>query len=485
MKSILAQKTIKGTLWMYLSRYSGRILNFLTIAILARLLEQDDFGVASYALVAVGFLEVTGLGIGPALIYFDKNPERTNTGFWLALLFGVVLFGLWWLAAPLVGMFFQDMRAVPVTRALGFSFPLLGLMAVPQSFLRKELAFHKNFVPNFVGAIVKGITGITLAWLGFAAWSIIIAQLFGTSVKMIAFWLVMSEKLWPSFHIDLSFVKPLLGYASNIIAIEVLGVLLINIDYLIVGRYLGASALAVYTIAFRLPELLIMNFAAIAAMVLFPVYSKMKDPAAIGRGYLMALRYVTMVILPMAVGLALVARPLVLLAFSEKWAEAIPIVTAIAIYSAIRSIASDGGTFKALGKPNVTTKLHVITLLCVVPVLWWVTVQFNSLVIIAWTQVLMVTFIGMLRLVVTSRVLKVPLADIFRMLQPGLLGSGIMFVVVWLVLRSIPADMWIVQILTAVSIGVVVYGIVMWWLQRDVMQQASVTLRTALWRRTS
>lgn len=484
MKKFLAKQTLKGTFWVYLARYSGKFLNFISVTILARLLLQDDFGVAGYALVVVGFLEITGLGIGPALIYYDKNPRRTNTAFWLALLLGVVLYGFGYMAAPLVGLFFQDMRAVPVTRVLALTFPLIGLSAVPQAMLRKELAFNRNFVPNFSGSLVKGILGIFLAWSGFGAWSIIFAQLAGTSTNVIAYWLIMPEKWRPSFRIDLSFVSPLLRYGSQIIAIEILGVLLINVDYLIVGRYLGAAALAIYTIAFRLPELLIMNLSSLVGKVLFPVYSKLKDdPAAIGRGFLVATRYVTMLTLPMGIGMALVSRPLVLIIFTEKWADAIPVVAAIAIYSAIRSIYADGGAFKALGKPEMTTKLHIASLFILAPILWWVTVQFNSLAIIAWTQVVMVSIIGLFRLIVTCHVLQIRLADVFHVIQPALIGSGFMFVAVWLVLFLIPADMLMWQLIAAVPVGLLVYGSTMWWLQRDLMQQAGLTVRAALSRR--
>src|SRR3712207_1397977 len=124
----LAGVTIRGTMWVYLSTYSGKLLVFLSTVILARLLSKEDFGVAGYALVAISFLDVmSDMGIGPALIFHRADPEVSDTAFWLNLGFAAALFGATWLAAPLVGVLFNDQRAVDVTRVLGLTFPITAL----------------------------------------------------------------------------------------------------------------------------------------------------------------------------------------------------------------------------------------------------------------------------------------------------------------------------------------------------------------------
>ena len=205
-----------------------------------------------------------------------------------------------------------------------------------------------------------------------------------------------------------------------------------------------------------------------------------EDPSAIGQGYLTATRYITMLTIPMGVGLALIARPLIVVIFTEKWIAAVPVVVAIAVYSAIRTIYSDGGAFKAIGRPDLTSKLHVVSLLLLIPVLSWVTITYESLVVVAWTQTILVSIICIFRLIVTSRVLNVRLSDIFKIILPTLVGSGCMFIAVWSVLQWIPADLPALQLLAAVSTGVLVYGGVMWWLQYETIQHVRLTLRTAL-----
>ena len=75
----LAKATVRGTFWTYASFYTGKLLVFLTTVILARLLVEEDFGVAGYALVVMTFLEVLNdMGVSPALIYYRKDPEATD-----------------------------------------------------------------------------------------------------------------------------------------------------------------------------------------------------------------------------------------------------------------------------------------------------------------------------------------------------------------------------------------------------------------------
>ncbi|MCB0036063.1 MAG: oligosaccharide flippase family protein, partial [Anaerolineales bacterium] len=167
-KKDLTKATIRGTMWSYIAKYSGKFMVFLSTIVLARLLTQEDYGVAGYALVFISFLEVLqGVGIGPALVYYDEDPERTDTGFWLGIFVSVLLFGFTWLVAPLAGVYFQDPRAVEVTRVLALTFPLSSLNIVQDAMTRKQLAFRIRIVPDLSRAIGKGVVSILFAYLGY------------------------------------------------------------------------------------------------------------------------------------------------------------------------------------------------------------------------------------------------------------------------------------------------------------------------------
>ncbi|MFQ5617011.1 MAG: lipopolysaccharide biosynthesis protein, partial [Anaerolineales bacterium] len=325
----LARETVRGTFWTYASYYSGKLMIFLSTIILARLLTKDDFGVVGYALVTISFLDVlNNLGVGPALIYHREDPKAADTGFWLGLAVSGGLLGLAWLVAPLAGWYFGDPRAIPVIRVLSLTFPLSAFSNIHDSLLRKGLAFKNKFIPDFARAVGKGLFSILFALLGFGAWSLIFGQLIGVAVTVVAYWKVLPWR--PSLRFVSSLARSLLRYGISIVALNSLAMLLLNLDYLFIGRFMGAEALGVYTLAFRLPDLSITQFCRVISTVVFPVYVKMRDdPSALRKGFLITLRYVSVVTIPLGVGLALVAEPFVITILTDKWLEAIPVMQAI------------------------------------------------------------------------------------------------------------------------------------------------------------
>jgi O-antigen/teichoic acid export membrane protein len=186
----LAKATIWGTAWNYASYYSGRLIGFASLLILARVLSKDDFGVAAFATVIMGLLdEIAGLGIGQAVIFYREEPDMASTAFWMNVVSGLFVCGAMWWMAPLVGLMFGDARAVPVVRAFAFLYPLSSLEYIHSTLLQKRLSFGRKFIPDIMSAIGKACISIPMALLGFGAWSLIIGQLGSKVVSVTAYWM--------------------------------------------------------------------------------------------------------------------------------------------------------------------------------------------------------------------------------------------------------------------------------------------------------
>src|SRR5262249_21050569 len=178
-------------------------------------------------------------------------------------------------------------------------------------------------------------------------------------------------------------------YGFGIVLVQALGTVITNVDYLFVGRYLGPIALGVYTLSFRVPELLVKEFCGAVAQVLFPVYSKLRqNKDALTEGILATMRYVTMVTFPLSIGLALVSKPFVYTVFSAKWAEAIPVIPAISIYTLIRSLTFNiGDVYKVQGRLRLLNKISLLQLSLLLPALYIGVTYFKSITVVGWIQV--------------------------------------------------------------------------------------------------
>jgi O-antigen/teichoic acid export membrane protein len=478
----LAQRAVRGTLWVYASTYVGKFLVFLSTIILARLLLQEDFGIAGYALVVISFIEILqGLGIQAALIYFKTDADRLNTAFWLSLLIGLSLFLLtWFAAAPLAGWFFQDPRAAPVTRLLGLTFPISALAIVHDSQLRKELAFKRRFVPEFARNMGKGLIAVTLALLGLGYWSLIASQVAAAAIAVCVLWVIVPWR--PTLKVRGHHASGLLRYGTNIVTVDALGILLNNTDYLLIGRFLGAAALGIYTLAFRVPEFLIKQFSDMVGKVTFPAYAELQDDnEALQNGFLITLRYSNMITIPLGLGLALVAEPFVMTFFGDKWIEAIPVMTAIALYTMLRALVfNTGDVYKAQGRPELISKIKIGQALVTLPALYLAVTRAGTITAVAWVLVFLTLIAAIVKLFIAGRVLELGSLRIALALRPSLVAGLSMSLAVIAVLRLVAGWSPAFELAIAVLVGGVVYLTVLWLLERGAVIQAGQTLRSAL-----
>ncbi len=476
-----ATTTIRGTFWTYSTHYSGKLMAFISMVILARLLLKEDFGVAGYAIVVISFLEVLyDMGVGPALIYHRDDPDAPDTAFWIGLAVGIILLGITWLIAPFVGMFFNDPRAIAVTRGLALTFPLTALGNIHDTLLQKKLAFRQSFAPNLVKAIGKGGISIGLAFLGFGAWSLVWGQVGGTLIGVIAFWWVVPWR--PRFVFSLPLARRLLSYGSSTVLLNSVGRILINTDYLFIGRMLGATALGVYTLAFRIPELIILQFCWMISKVIFPVYARMQDDThAMQRGFVVTMSYVGMATAPLGIGIALLAEPFVITFFGERWIEAVPAMRAIAVYTVLLALTYHAGdVYKAQGRMRLLTMLSLLRAVLLIPALWLAIAYIGTIEAVGWTQA-GIAFIGTtVNLIVAGHILKIPFKTLFDALLPAISGVALMTVAVLATQAATTTLPALVQLISGVGAGGVAYLAALWWLQRDLVIQAGNTLRAAL-----
>jgi len=470
--SNLGSVAVRGASWTYIAFYSGKITVFLSTIILARLLTKGDFGVVGYAITVIGFLDVIkDLGIGLAVIYHD-DEEVADTAFWLNLIIGLLLFLLVWITAPYVGVFFEDQRAVSITRILALNFPLSSIGSTHDALLVKRLAFNRKFIPDFSRAITKGFLSIILAYLNFGPWSLIYGQLSGTIVSVFILWRLVDWR--PSFAFTNSIAQSLLKFGLPIVGVNIVSVLAQNMDYLVIGRYLDAEALGVYTLAFRIPELTLLQFCVIIAQVVFPVFTKIRDDVgALQNGFLETTRYVTLFTVPVGVGMALLSTPFVLTFFGEKWVDAAPIMSAISLYGLFISFGYNAGdVYKAQGRPGMLTVISFVHILILTPLLIWAVRDKADIVLVGWVQAFVALIISIIYLAIALRMLNLPLSRLLNAFKtsfiPALSLIGSVSVVKILVINSASY----IQLILGVIVGAVSYIGFLYLFERKIVEDA-------------
>lgn len=481
----LARSALRGTVWTGASQLSGKLLFFVSTLILARLLDQTDFGVAAYAITVITlFSAVPSLGLDAALIYHEENEDVLSTGFWLglgsAIGFFLVLYGL----APYSALVFDDPRAVDVTRALGIVFPIEALRNVHATLLRKRLAFQRRFVPEVLQSIAKGGVAIGMALAGFGYWSLIWGPIAAALVSVPAYWIAVRWK--PSLRFDPRTAMTLLPYGGRIVGVGLLGAFVRNLDYVVVGRVLGAATLGVYVLAFRIPDLLIRNFSTILGQVLLPVYARVRrDPRAVREAFLAVTTYVFAITAPVAFGLSLLAEPLVLSAFTAKWIDVVPVITPICLYALCASISFNmGDLYKALGRPDVLVRLSLARAALIAPALWFAATVFGTATAVAWAQAGVAALAMVANFAIAGWLFEMPIRAALSRLSPVLGASIGMALATWFAGSFVATAPPISRLAIGVSVGAVVYLFALRVLAREFFEMGLAALRDALVRRT-
>lgn len=465
----LAKKTVQGTIWAFIAFGSGKFLLFVSSVVLARLLTPVEFGLAGLALLVINFLGfVRDIGVGEALIYRnDESNQSASTAFWISCSAGIILFSLAILVSPWAAVFFEEARVEPMVQLLAISFLITSVGSTHDALLQKELNFKKKTIPDLSQSFFRGVFAILLAWAGWGMWSLIWGQIIGAVAFTVAAWLVLRWR--PSFTFNRKIAKELIGYGYQTVMSNFLAMLGPRTDFLFIGKLVGEVGLGLYTLAFRIPELMITSIMAVTSRVIFPAYAKLQhDQQVLQRAFLVTLQFLALVTFPLGLGLFAVAPDLIRVLYTDKWAPAIPALQVLSLFALVRMIGSagTGSIYKAIGRPDIVTKTSLLKVILLVPASWWAVSQYG-ITGAAFAQLGVTTIISGINLFLTHRTLQLKLSDIMGEMRTAFLGSMLMLVSVEIFLYFAPVTSSLARLILASTLGACVYILVIWVLSRE------------------
>jgi PST family polysaccharide transporter len=421
----LARAAMGGVLWQALSFFAGKALVLVSTAILARLLSPTAFGVVALALVFITFADVvTDLGVAQALVFFPTDRRRNDAALVVCLAVSGAFVASAMLAAPLVASFFGHPEIVGMFRVLSLALLVRATGQVPDALLRKSLRFRPRTIAELNRALFQGVASVVLAVVGYGPWAIIDGYLLGCAVWSLLLWRAVPYRPGASFwRLRGAGLRPLLRFGAPAAGTAFLLCLVFNVDYLIVGRLLGARALAYYTLGFRIPELVIISVFNVISVVAFPLFSRVRDDEQrLHGGYLFGLRVQAIYGVAAGVGLAMAAPMIVHVVFGNPWDPAIVPLEALALYAAFRSLGlGPHEAFRGIGRPDLLVKLSLLRFAVVVPALL-IGVKFG-IAGVSWAQAAAALPLALIMQAVASRVLGIPLIQIGRSLRPAVAVS--------------------------------------------------------------
>ncbi|MCU1379996.1 MAG: hypothetical protein JWN29_2979 [Acidimicrobiales bacterium] len=444
----------RGVLWQGLAMVLGRVLVFGATVLLARILVPEEFGLVALALVFIGYFEVIAdLGVAEAVVFLPPSKRTNDAAAAFALAFSGGLCALAMVFAPQVASFFGQPEVAPLFRVLSLTLVLGALAEVPDALLRKNLDFRRRVAVTLTRSIGRGVVSVVLAATGSGAWAIALGNVIGDIGYVIVAWLVVTHRpSWSSRTMRWRELRPLVTYGSSAAAGVVLSKLIFDIDYLIVGRRLGAEALGFYMLAFRVPEMAIITVFFVFSSVSFPVLTRVNgDPARMKRGYLTSVRLQATYGVVIGVGIAVAAPALVGGVFGDRWHASIVPLQALALYAAFRSLGVGAvDVYKAMGRPGMAVWLSIVRFVVLVPALLAATRWGIQGVAVTQAVVALVFAVAMQGL--AARVLGLSVAELATAVGPAI-AAGLAIAATGVVVAAVGPSNDLVRLTLHVALG--------------------------------
>jgi lipopolysaccharide exporter len=328
-RSVLA-RTVRGAGWVIAWRLGMRLLGLISTLILVRLLAPSDFGLlalaASFAQSIDGMMI---LGTEEAVIR-QHSPDRQvyDTAWTLNVIRGLTVTAIVLLSAVPVARFFDDPRLVTVLLVVALPPLLDGLSNIGTVDFRRDMQFHKEFaimvVPKFFG-----ITATLTAAFVHPSYTALLYGILTNQTLRSAMSYVM-HPFRPRF--SLRAWRGLVGYSLWTWLLSLAILLRNRSDTLFLGRMTNSTAVGVYSVGDEVAALPTSELVEPLCRASFAGFAAAhREGVVVTETFLRLIGSAVIVTLPAGVGLALVAAPLVRLAFGPAWDAAVPVLQVLGL----------------------------------------------------------------------------------------------------------------------------------------------------------
>lgn len=355
-------KVASGFMWRLMERMGAQVVAFVVSIVLARILDPDVYGTIALIVVFTTIMQVfVDSGLGNALIQ-KKQADNLDfsTVFYFNIVFCLVLYGLMWVASPLIAEFYHDPSLVPYIRALSLTIVVSGIKNVQQAYVSRNMLFKKFFFSTLCGTIGAAVVGIAMALRGYGIWALIAQQLFNMIVDTTVLWITVPWR--PTWAFSFERLRGLLSYGWKLLVSSLLDTGYNNLRQLLIGRIYTRSDLAYYNQGDKFPALIINNINASIDSVLLPAMSEDQDDKSRVRDMTRkSIMISTFLMSPLLIGMAACADTIVRLILTDKWVPCIPYMQIFCLtYLSYPIHTANLNAIKAMGRSDLFLKLEII-----------------------------------------------------------------------------------------------------------------------------
>jgi polysaccharide transporter, PST family len=341
----LRGKVLSGLGWKVATQVVLQGSRAIVSVALARLLLPEEFGLAMMAVVVSTLaLIFSDLALGAALIQRKTLTEADcSTVFWLSVAVGTLFsIACALLAGPLAALY-DESRVESLFVLISPIFLLTALGSTQTALLNRKMDFKRLEIRLMLGTLIGAVVGVASAAGGAGAEAIIFQYLVTAATSTVLVWLTLPWR--PSLQFSVASLRSLGSYSARVFGSRLLFYVSRNADSLLIGRFLGPSALGAYTVAYNIMLVPFSKVAGPIQEVMFPAMSRIQDDRArIGSLWLRVSHVVAAFSLPAMLGLVVAAPEFVTVVLGDRWEAAITPIQILAWVGFLQSVVRLNGS---------------------------------------------------------------------------------------------------------------------------------------------
>lgn len=354
-------------------RGSVRLMSFVRIAILARILTPEQFGLFAIASLVLSFLEIlTETGVNVFLIQEKEDIEKyIDTAWVVSIARGLFIALLIFLVSPYIAGFFNTPESLYYLRLISLVPLIRGFINPAIAKFRKDLEFNKEFyfrsslffVDTFFAILISFFTGSSIGLI----WGVII----GATLEVIISMRFIKPR--PKFIYEPEKTKKVIHKGKYVTAAGIFNYLAQEGDDWAVGRMLGSTDLGLYQAAYKISSLPLTEITQVAGKVTFPVYTKIADDGKrLKSAFTKTSLSLIAIIIPFGLFIFFFPELVIRIILGDQWLAATEVLRVLAIFGIIRaSVGLAHALFLALNKQNyvavITLTQFVVLAILIIP----------------------------------------------------------------------------------------------------------------------
>jgi PST family polysaccharide transporter len=411
-----------GVKWGLIAAVATQVGRLGFVTVLMRLLGPHNIGIVSQATVFIAITQIF-LHLGLAT-YIIQRPtiDKADVGsaVWLNMVIGSALTGFTFVTAPLLRAFFGSAELTAVLRVLAVSFVLKALAVVPTALLNRSMRFRSLSSAEITATFVSGGLGVVAAVDGAGYWALVI-QTVAFDVIYLVMVLAMTGR--PELTWSPVAARRLWAFGSRVMGADLVNYVSDNGDKFLIARFLGATPLALYGLAYRV-IVLPMQLLTQSGRVILPTFSRLQDDRErLGRALLKASETLAFAVCP-AMTITILCAPIAVpLVFGDAWSPAVVPVQLLAATTIQFVLAAlTGSLVLAVGRADWELRWSLVTM--VVAIAFFAVGLHWGIVGVAASYLILGLVLNPVRFLIIQRLVPITARGYLRAVAPAVACSA-------------------------------------------------------------